>query len=154
MRRWIELLASLKLNVALLVFMLLVLAGGTIVEALYGTQVARSIYFAPWFLGALALLGINLLCSLWERWPWGRFRIGFVLTHGSMVVILLGARRATSLPMPAPPGKSIVTPSPSRSGSMPSRSTITPEVVGRRCFAAGSRSTTPRSANPNRPSSR
>jgi cytochrome c-type biogenesis protein CcsB len=91
MRRWIELLASLKLNVALLVFMLLVLAGGTIVEALYGTQVARSIYFAPWFLGALALLGINLLCSLWERWPWGRFRIGFVLTHGSMVVILLGS---------------------------------------------------------------
>jgi hypothetical protein len=81
MRRWIELLASLKLNVALLVFMLLVLAGGTIVEALYGTQVARSIYFAPWFLGALALLGINLLCSLWERWPWGRFRIGFVLSR-------------------------------------------------------------------------
>ncbi|MGB5816033.1 MAG: cytochrome c biogenesis protein CcsA [Thermoanaerobaculia bacterium] len=91
MRRWIELLASLKLNVALLVFVLLVLAGGTIVEALYGTQVARSIYFAPWFLGALALLGINLLCSLWVRWPWGRFRIGFVLTHGSMVLILLGS---------------------------------------------------------------
>jgi cytochrome c-type biogenesis protein CcsB len=91
MRRWIELLASLKLNVALLVFVLLVLAGGTIVEALYGTQVARSIYFAPWFLGALALLGINLVCSLWERWPWGRFRIGFVLTHASMVVILLGS---------------------------------------------------------------
>jgi cytochrome c-type biogenesis protein CcsB len=91
MRRWIQLLASLKLNVALLVFVLLVLAGGTIVEALYGTQVARSIYFAPWFLGALALFGINLLCSLWERWPWGRFRIGFVLTHGSMVLILLGS---------------------------------------------------------------
>ncbi|MGB6848791.1 MAG: cytochrome c biogenesis protein CcsA, partial [Thermoanaerobaculia bacterium] len=47
--------------------------------------------FAPWFLGALALLGINLLCSLWVRWPWGRFRIGFVLTHGSMVLILLGS---------------------------------------------------------------
>ena len=91
MRRWIELLASLKLNVALLVFVLLVLAGGTIVEALYGTQVARAIYFAPWFLGALALLGINLLCSLLERWPWDRFRIGFVLTHGSMVLILLGS---------------------------------------------------------------
>jgi len=91
MRRWIELLASLKLNVALLVFVLLVLAGGTIVEAIYGTQIARSIYFAPWFLGALALFGINLLCSLWVRWPWGRFRIGFVLTHGSMVLILLGS---------------------------------------------------------------
>jgi len=91
MPKWIRWLASLKLNTALLVFIVLVLAAGTIVESRLGTQAARSIYYAPWFQGLLVLFGVNIACSLWERWPWGRERIGFALTHTSMLIILIGA---------------------------------------------------------------
>jgi len=91
MPKWFRWLASLKLNTALLVFLVLVLGAGTIVESRLGTQAARAIYYAPWFQGLLALLGINIVCSLWERWPWGKERIGFALTHASIVIILLGA---------------------------------------------------------------
>ncbi len=91
MPKWLRWLASLKLNTALLVFLVLVLAAATIVESRLGTQAARAIYYAPWFQGLLALFGINIACSLWERWPWGKERIGFALTHASIVIILLGA---------------------------------------------------------------
>jgi len=91
MPKWIRWLASLKLNTALLVFLVLILGAATIVESRLGTQAARSIYYAPWFQGLLALFGINIACSLWERWPWGKERIGFALTHTSIVIILLGA---------------------------------------------------------------
>ena len=91
MPKWIRWLASLKLNTALLVFLVLILGAATIVESRLGTQAARGIYYAPWFQGLLALFGINIACSLWERWPWGKERIGFALTHTSIVIILLGA---------------------------------------------------------------
>ena len=105
MPKWFRWLASLKLNTALLVFLVLVLGAGTIVESRLGTQAARAIYYAPWFQGLLALLGINIACSLWERWPWGKERIGFALTHASILIILLGGERlfpqiAPSLGMP------------------------------------------------------
>lgn len=91
MPKWIRLLASLKLTVFLLVFMVLVLAAGTIVESSLGTQKAQAIYNAPWFLGLQFLFCINVICSMIERWPWGRQRIGFVLTHGSLLLIMIGA---------------------------------------------------------------
>ena len=91
MLKWIRQLASLKLTVFLLVFLVLVLAAGTIVESLLGTQKAQAIYQAPWFLGLQFLFAINVICSIVERWPWGRQRVGFILTHGSLLCILIGA---------------------------------------------------------------
>jgi cytochrome c-type biogenesis protein CcsB len=91
MKRWMQRLGSLKLTVFLLVFMVLVLAAGTVVESLMGTQKAQAIYFAPWFLGLQFLFGVNIVCSMIVRWPWDRSRVGFVLTHGSLGLILLGA---------------------------------------------------------------
>jgi len=91
MSRWIERLGSLKLTVLLLAFLVLVLAAGTIVESRLGTQKAQAIYFAPFFLALQLLFAINVVCSMIVRWPWGRQRIGFVLTHASLLLILLGA---------------------------------------------------------------
>ena len=91
MPQWIRQLGSLKLTVVLLVFFVLILAAGTIVESRLGTQTARAIYYAPWFFGLQIVFGLNIVCSMIERWPWGRQRIGFVLTHGSLLLILLGA---------------------------------------------------------------
>ncbi len=88
---WIRKLASLKLTVFLLVFMVLVLAAGTIVESLMGTQKAQAIYNAPWFLGLQFFFAVNVICSMIERWPWGRQRVGFMLTHGALLVIMIGA---------------------------------------------------------------
>ena len=91
MPRWLHKLASLKLTVFLLVFCVLVLAAGTIVESLMGTQKAQAIYYAPWFLGLQFLFAVNVVCSIIERWPWGRQRLGFLLTHGALLLILMGA---------------------------------------------------------------
>ena len=44
--------------------------------------------------GSIALQGLfalNILAALWERWPRNRMRIGFVITHASMLLILVGA---------------------------------------------------------------
>jgi ABC-type transport system involved in cytochrome c biogenesis permease subunit len=91
MRSYVSALGSLKLTVALLLLVGVVLAAGTIVESTRGAEAGRAIYYAPWFFGLQALFALNLLAALWERWPRNRWRIGFAITHTSMVVILAGA---------------------------------------------------------------
>jgi len=88
---WFRALASLKLTIILLVAVLGILTVGTLIESTRGTEAGRAIYYAPWFQAILALFAVNLLASIVDRFPWGRFRIGFVTTHLSMVVILAGA---------------------------------------------------------------
>jgi cytochrome c-type biogenesis protein CcsB len=84
--------ASLKITVALLVVLLLALSAGTIVESGHGAEAAaRAVYGALWFRALLAVFALNLACSVADLWPWGRNRIGYVVTHGSMLVILAGA---------------------------------------------------------------
>jgi len=91
MKLWIERLASLKLTVVLLLALGVVLAAGTIVESRQGTAAAQAVYFGPLFLLLEALFGVNLLAALVERWPRNRWRVGFALTHASMLLILAGA---------------------------------------------------------------
>ncbi len=84
--------ASLRITVALLVSILVALASGTIVESLHGAPAAgRAVYGAPWFRALLTVFALNLGCSIAALWPWGRRRIGYLITHGSMLVILAGA---------------------------------------------------------------
>ena len=91
MKLWIERLGSLKLTVVLLLVVGVVLAIGTIFESLRGAEAARAVYYAPWFFALEGLFGLNLLAALITRWPRNRFRIGFALTHASMLLILVGA---------------------------------------------------------------
>ncbi|HLF57081.1 MAG TPA: cytochrome c biogenesis protein CcsA [Thermoanaerobaculia bacterium] len=91
MKLWIERLASLKLTVVLLLTLGVLLAAGTIVESTRGAAAAQAVYYSPWFLALQALFGLNLLAALVERWPRNRWRIGFALTHASMLLILVGA---------------------------------------------------------------
>ncbi len=91
MRDLIHRFASLRVTVVLVVLVLLALAAGTIVESLHGAPAAgRTVYQAPWFRALLAVFALNLTASLVDLWPWGRRRIGYALTHGSMLVILAG----------------------------------------------------------------
>jgi cytochrome c-type biogenesis protein CcsB len=97
MKRLIATLASLKLTVGLLLVILVVLAVGTIFESLYGAERARTIYGSGVFYALLAAFAINLAASLVDRWPYGRFRIGYVITHGSMLLILIGSLATLTL---------------------------------------------------------
>jgi cytochrome c-type biogenesis protein CcsB len=91
MRELIHRFASLRVTVVLIVLVLLALATGTIVESLHGAPAAgRLVYQAPWFRALLAVFSLNLTASLVALWPWGQRRIGYALTHGSMLVILAG----------------------------------------------------------------
>jgi len=88
----IKTLGSLKLAVILLVVTVVALAAGTIVESARGTDVAgQVVYHALWFRILLAALGLNTFFAIAERWPVNNYRIGFLVTHLSLVVILLGA---------------------------------------------------------------
>jgi cytochrome c-type biogenesis protein CcsB len=91
MRRWFEFLASLKLTVILVLLLGVVLSAGTILESLKGAEVARGVYEAPWFYALEGLFALNIVCAIVERWPRNRWRIGFAITHLSMLLILLGA---------------------------------------------------------------
>ncbi len=92
MKPLIHRLGSIKIGVVLLVVILLAMAAGTIVESARGSEAAaRAVYYAAWFRSLLGLFAANVLFSIIDLWPWGRQRIGFVLTHGSMLLILLGA---------------------------------------------------------------
>ena len=92
MRTLIHRLGSIRIAVVLLVLIVVAMAAGTIVESSRGSEAAaRAVYYAAWFRLLLALFAVNVLCSIVDLWPWGTQRIGFVLTHGSMLVILAGA---------------------------------------------------------------
>ena len=91
MKRWLEAFASLKLTVALLLLLAGVLAGGTIVESLRGTEAAQAVYFSPWFLILQGIFALNLLAAIVDRWPRSLWRLGFAITHLSMLLILGGS---------------------------------------------------------------
>ena len=92
MDRTFRFLASLKLAIGLLVLLLIGLAVGTIVESRTDAETAgRWVYYSWWFLGLQSLLVINLAMSLVELFPWNKGRIGYAITHASLVIIMLGA---------------------------------------------------------------
>ncbi len=92
MQKLFSFLASLKLAVILLVLLLIGLSAGTIVETRMNTEAAgRLVYYSWWFLGLQGLLYLNLSLSIASLFPWTKGRIGFVVTHASLLLILAGA---------------------------------------------------------------
>src|SRR4051794_35352363 len=88
----VRMLASLKLAVVLLLMLLVGLASGTMIESAQGTESAgRAVYYAWWFIGLEAALAVNVLASIARFFPWGKQRLGFVVTHAALLVILAGA---------------------------------------------------------------
>ena len=92
MKKLFAFLASLKLAVILLVVLLVGLSVGTIIETRTNAEAAgRLVYFAPWFLALQGLFALNVALSLVDLFPWGRKRIGFLVVHASLLLILVGA---------------------------------------------------------------
>jgi cytochrome c-type biogenesis protein CcsB len=92
MKKLLTQFASLKVAVTLLVLLLVGLAAGTIIESARGSEVAaRTVYYAWWFIALEALFLLNVVASVATLFPWGKARVGYLLTHGSLLVILIGA---------------------------------------------------------------
>jgi hypothetical protein len=88
-------LASLKLAVLLLVVLAGVLSVATFLDAARGPDYAQwYVYHAWWFAALLALLAANILAAALIRFPWGYRRIGFLLTHAGLLVLLAGSIRS------------------------------------------------------------
>lgn len=85
-------LASLRLAAVLLMMLLVSMAYATMYEQRHGLEhTLFAIYEHPWFQLILGLLAVNTLLALVVRWPYSRRQIGFVITHGAVLVILGGA---------------------------------------------------------------
>lgn len=90
--RVIHALGSVKLAVVLLLTIAIACAAATVMESSFSTKVARYyIYDAPWFIIWLGLLVANLVCAVVTRWPWQRRHAGFIITHGGIVLLIIGA---------------------------------------------------------------
>lgn len=88
----IYLLGSLQLALLLLATIGIACAVATFTESHFDSKVAHAvIYKAPWFLGWLALLCLNLFAVTLTRWPWQKKHFGFVLTHYGIITLLIGA---------------------------------------------------------------
>ncbi len=84
--------ASMKIAISLLAVIVVAMAVGTIIGSMADLETAsRTVYYSVWFRALLGLFALNVACSLYDLWPWGWQRAGYVLTHGSMLLILLGA---------------------------------------------------------------
>jgi len=91
-RRVFRFLSSVRLAVILLMVLIVSIAMGTICESRFDSKVARAyVYEAPWFDAWMILLGVNLFCAAWSRYPWKQHHTGFVVTHAGIITLLIGA---------------------------------------------------------------
>src|SRR3972149_995503 len=87
--RW---LASLKLAIVLMVVLAAVLTLATFMEASKGRDYAQwYVYHSHWFIILLVLLAANILAATLVRYPWGSARLGFLLAHAGLLVLLAGS---------------------------------------------------------------
>ncbi|HVZ79398.1 MAG TPA: cytochrome c biogenesis protein ResB [bacterium] len=90
--RILRFLGSVQLALPMLLVLAVLLAAGTIVESRFSTAVAKRFVYGTWWFGSfLVLLGINLICSAFSRFPWKKYQTGFVVTHLGIVCILAGS---------------------------------------------------------------
>ena len=82
MKKIFKPLASLKIAVVLLAGLTASLAVATFTESLYDTRTAQYwVYRSWWFETLLAVLGINILAVMIDRWPWKPRHAPFLLAH-------------------------------------------------------------------------
>lgn len=84
--------ASIQLALFVLSSLAIMSAIGTIYEARYDAQYAQKvIYHSPLMYFILALLCVNLINVMIDRWPWKRHHAGFVFAHVGIVLVIMGS---------------------------------------------------------------
>jgi len=83
---------SLRFASVVLMLLLVSMACATRYESMHGTEQAlATCYRSWWFALLLALVAASVAAALVLRYPFSRSRIGFVLTHGAILLTLAGA---------------------------------------------------------------
>jgi hypothetical protein len=91
-RSTLQVVGSLWLAAVILLLLMVAMACATLVEATHGRQVALETFYGSWwFAGLLGLFGVNVLASLVARTTSLRRQLGFIITHASLLVVLIGA---------------------------------------------------------------
>jgi hypothetical protein len=87
-----RLAASVKLAVVLIVVLAVVLALATFFEKGRGHEyTAWHVYHSGWFITLLAMIAVNIVAATLFRFPWGLRRLGFLICHVGVLVLLAGA---------------------------------------------------------------
>jgi len=85
-------LGSLRFAAMILVLLAVAMVCATVYESMHGTERALAHFYGTrWFAFLLLLLAINISASVVARFPFKRKQIGFLITHASILVILVGA---------------------------------------------------------------
>ncbi|MCP4592466.1 MAG: hypothetical protein GY842_17165, partial [bacterium] len=85
-------LGSLYFAAVLLMLWLVGMACATVYESTHSASRALAeFYTTPWFKGLLVLLAMNVAASMVARYPFSKRQLGFVITHGGILVTLGGA---------------------------------------------------------------
>ncbi len=88
----LRVVGSLWFAAVILVLMLLALACATVFESMHGAERALAeFYRSDWFTALLVLFSVNVLAAVVVRYPFMKRQLGFVLTHLSLITILIGA---------------------------------------------------------------
>jgi len=83
---------SLWFAAVLLVLLMVAMGSATVYERRFGSERALAeFYLAPWFRLLLVLVAVNALAAVLARFPFNRKQIGFLLTHGGILLTLAGA---------------------------------------------------------------
>ena len=94
-RRWrqaIRKVASLKIAVAIIIWLAVVTAWGTIVEAQYDAFAAKKLVYDTWWMYLpLSALCLSLTAVMVDRWPWKPRHLGFIMAHIGIITLLVGA---------------------------------------------------------------
>lgn len=91
-RSFLQMAGSLRLAAGLLVLISVAMACATFYETSHGLEWTRRVFYqAWWFELLLILLGLNVIASLLDRWPFRLRQMGFVLAHASLLLIFVGA---------------------------------------------------------------
>ncbi|MBN2491851.1 MAG: cytochrome c biogenesis protein ResB [Planctomycetes bacterium] len=82
---------SLWFAAVLLVLLMVAMGSATVFEQRHGSERALAeFYRAAWFRVLLVLVAVNAAAALAACWPFHRRQIGFLLTHGGILVVLAG----------------------------------------------------------------
>lgn len=86
-----KILGSLPFALGIMILLTVVMAWATRIDALYGAQVsAWAFYRSGWFIALNGLLGVSVLCAMFNPRRWVKRKIGFLLVHIGIIVLLLG----------------------------------------------------------------
>lgn len=92
MRTLLQIFSSLKLTIGILLGFGALIGYATFYEVDGATgAIRRDFYRTPGFLGILAMLGVNLAACTLKRAPFQAHQIGYVTTHGGLMMILVGS---------------------------------------------------------------